>query len=82
MIIYKEENIKTLVPKETICDKCLKPKEDLIEIRYQYGYGSDKDGDYIETDLCIDCFEKIIEKEDIKVRTFTDDITTEFDGMV
>ena len=84
MIIYKEENIKTMVPQETVCDKCGESVEhdDLIEIRYQYGYGSDKDGDYIETDICIGCLEKIIKKEDIAVRTFTDDTTTEFDGMI
>ena len=81
MIIYKEEKIKTLVPVESICDMCTNQSDDLIEIRYQYGYGSDKDGDYLETDLCIECFEKIIKKEDINVRTFSND-PTEFDGMI
>ena len=86
MIVYKEITVKSQVPVKAICDKCgfeLKSDtEDLIEIRHQYGYGSDKDGEYLETDICEECFEAIVLSMDIKVRRFNEPSESEYDGAI
>ena len=85
MIEYEEQQVKTLVPVKSICDRCgyeVKDYEDLIQLRHQYGYGSDKDGNYIEADICEDCFEDVVLAMDIKVRRFSEPNESEYDGAI
>ena len=78
MTIYKEQEVTEtkFLPQETICDRCGRSKkdyEDFIEIRHEYGYGSSKDGDYIEADICEDCLQEIFRKFNINSRTYNED---------
>ena len=78
MVKYKTEKIEREVADLVICDRCgLEQKmhhgmsdRDIIEIRHQYGYGSPKDGDYIEADICEVCFDEIVKKMNITVRRY------------
>ena len=71
MIVYKEEQVTVQKPVEVVCDKCGSLIEfDPVEIRHEFGYGSEKDGDYIEADLCEGCFMDILRRERIKYREF------------
>jgi hypothetical protein len=44
------------------CDKCEEQirKESVVKIQHTFGYGSPRDGDMIEIELCEDCFQDII----------------------
>ena len=91
MILYKDEQITQKVPSKMVCDRCgLETSDrygggvgvgeiDMIEIRHEYGYGSKKDGEYIEFDLCEKCLDETINEMNIKVREYKNDLS-ENDG--
>lgn len=47
--------------KRITCDSCNNEinTESVISISHTFGYGSQRDGDQIEIDLCEDCFDKL-----------------------
>ena len=83
MIVYKEVQTKQQVPDKMICDRCKAEvhdkfgggvgvgQEDFIEVRHEFGYGSDKDGEFWEFDLCEKCFEETIKEMHISVRKYS-----------
>ena len=46
------------------CDKCNEQirEENTVKIQHTFGYGSPRDGDTVELDLCEDCFESFIDE--------------------
>ena len=78
MVKYKTKKIEKEVEDIIICDRCGTEQKvhhgltevDFIEIRHQYGYGSPKDGDYVETDICETCFDEIVHDSNINVRRY------------
>ncbi len=85
MIKYKKIMVEQEVPVLKVCDRCGREEKDfcdLIEIRHEYGYGSQRDTEYVEADICEKCFDEIIKSMHINVRRYTNAIDSEFDGMV
>ena len=93
MIEYKDEQVTQKVPSKMVCDRCgvtttnkygggLGVGEiDMIEVRHEYGYGSTKDGEYIEFDLCEKCLDETIKTMNIKVREYRPE-PSENDGLI
>ena len=74
MIIYEEKTFTKEVPVSTVCDRCGREKEeyeDFVQIRHEFGYGSDKDGNYIEADICGECLLEVLKDCNIKSREYT-----------
>lgn len=82
MIEYEDETITRKVATKQICDRCGLElidrygggvgvgQFDIIEIRHEFGYGSPKDGSYIEFDLCETCLDETIKTMNIKTRIY------------
>jgi hypothetical protein len=74
MTEYKEQVITKLeqVPVKVICDRCKREikHQDFVEIRHEFGYGTEYDGDYIEADICEDCILYALKDAGIKYRHF------------
>ena len=76
MIEYETVPSTYLQPVSMVCDRCGEKQEitmDMIEVRHQFGYGSQRDGDYIEFDLCENCLVEVIKNEKIKVREYSNE---------
>jgi hypothetical protein len=45
--------------KKVFCDSCEIEidRDDYVSISYQFGYGSQRDGDQVEIDLCENCLD-------------------------
>jgi len=78
VVKYKTKKVQKEVEDIIICDRCgteqkihhLLTDIDFIEIRHQYGYGSPKDGDYIEADIYETCFDEVVRDSNINVRRY------------
>ncbi len=86
MIKYVTESVLHQIPKKMICDRCGLERDaegdDMISIHHEYGYGSQRDTEYVEADICEKCFDETIKAMHINVRRYTNAIDSEFDGMV
>ena len=70
-----EQEVKKIeqVPVSVICDRCgrdKQPYEDFIEIRHEFGYGTDRDGNYIEADICETCIIEVLKTSNVKFREY------------
>ena len=68
MITYKEEQILKEIPVGIKCDRCGLESTDetsMIQIRHEYTFGSPKDTDYIECDLCEKCFDETVKNKNL-----------------
>ena len=76
MIKYKKELKEVQTEEIIICDRCgledkvWSPMSDMLEIRHHFGYGSRRDGAYIEADICEKCFDEIVKSFHINVREY------------
>ena len=82
MINYKEQKTESInyVPINTTCDKCqrvIEVYEGFHKIRHEFGYGTTKDGDYLEVDWCEDCLIEIVKES--KARWYEQDEQDEQD---
>ena len=89
MIKYKDSIYTKQIEDKVICDMCqqdiqglMGSQPDYVQVRHEFGYGSDKDGDYWEFDLCETCLEKLIDTAGIKARKYTQSefMKSEFGG--
>ena len=77
MITYKEIQKSVKEPIKIECDRCGKEHKEfslepeILEFKQEFGYGSKRDGDFIEFDLCEDCLMEILKQEKIKYRLYT-----------
>ncbi len=85
MIEYVTELVEREVAKKVICDRCGLERDpagdDMIEIRHEYGFGSPRDTEFIEADICEKCFDEIIKNMHINVRRFTNTVYNECHGL-
>ena len=85
MIQYKTETKTVKVAESITCDRCNKDitafGDGIIEIRHEFGFGSEVDGEYWEFDICEDCLNDTITQMDIKVRKFTSNTSEYWDGV-
>ena len=71
MTEYKDKEVIQKVPVKYICDRCsIESEYEIVELKYEYGYGSKKDGEYIEFDLCEKCLAETIKIMNIKPRVY------------
>lgn len=68
-----------MVQKTVICNMCGKKfdmwdKSNGFSTSDQFGYGSKRDGDNIELDLCCDCMDKVVDYvvENCKINPITE----------
>jgi len=78
MIKYEEKTVTETrqIPVSKVCDRCerdIKDFEELVEIRHEFGYGTHRDGDYFEVDICEDCILEVLKNSYVKVRYFKKD---------
>lgn len=69
---FKKNNLK-----EVICDSCKNSCKKEFDFEYatlnaHWGYGSKKDGDVYQIDLCEDCFDKI--SDFLKIKPTKNDV--------
>ena len=78
MIKYKTETKSIKVLDSITCDRCNKDitdlSNDVIEVRHEFGFGSEVDGEFWEFDLCEDCLNDTITQMNIRVRKYTNSI--------
>lgn len=64
MDIYKTEKIEVTRVEYKVCNKCKKEivnaRNEGVEIQVQWGYFSNKDGQFHKWDLCEDCYDEIV----------------------
>ncbi len=81
MIEFVERQITIQDEISISCDRCGE-KEDFdtmgtISLRHEFGYGSERDGDYLEADICEKCFFEMMEKFGVRYRIYKNGIVND-----
>ena len=97
MITYKEVETTTITKEldKTFCDGCNKEQDtlndDFFTLNHQFGYGSPKDGEILEANICEECLFLMLDEAKINYRTEAADMgcyvdisedLSEYDGAI